>query len=645
MRKHIIATCCFFLFAFYVNAQTLFTYGNESVTVKEFLEAYEKNNTGPKSAKALQDYFDLYLASRLKIKEAKARGYDTLPQLASDLNGLREQIAPSFLNDEESMNKMVQEAFARSQKDIHVAHIFVSFINKNGAYDTVGARQQALAALKELQHGEAFATVAKKYSADPAVTTNGGDIGYITVFTLPYELENVIYNTPSGSVSPLYQSKGGYHIFKNLGERKAAGRIKAAQIVLAFPADADAATKQQAKKKADSLYQRLLKGGDFAKLAAQFSNDALSATANGQLPEFSVGQYDPAFEATVLALPKDGAFSKPLLSANGYYIIKRLGRTPVPYTIDAKTRQELREKVAQSDRMQATTRALAKKVLEEVPFQKAPFRETELWAYTDSALDSRTSGVHTSLNSESELFQLGSINHTVKDWLQYAQTYRYKSDGSGLKPYSQLWNEFVQGVALNYYKDHLEEYNPVFRRQINEFKDGNLFFEIMQREVWGPAQTDTAALMAFYEKNKSKYTWKESADAVLFYASDAATARELWEQFKKESTNWKVLAANLGDKIVTDSGRFEKEQIPNATKLPIKEGTVTVPVINKNDNTASFAYIIKVYHQQGQRSFTEAKGLLINDYQAELEKKWVEELKKKYPIVVNQQALASLASR
>src|SRR5438309_8293722 len=126
-----------------------------------------------------------------------------------------------------------------------------------------------------------FAAVETNYSADPSAAANGGDIGYITVFSLPYELENLAYNTAPGKVSKTYRSVAGYHIFKNLGERKALGRIKAAQILLAFPPNADAATKAEIKKKADSLYTLLQKGADFGQLATRFSNDITSSSANG----------------------------------------------------------------------------------------------------------------------------------------------------------------------------------------------------------------------------------------------------------------------------------------------------------------------------------------------------------------------------
>lgn len=90
-----ILTACLVLFCGAAFSQTLFTYGGDTVTVPQFVAAYTKNNTSSNNKEGLRNYLDLYIASRLKIKEAKTRGYDTLPQITTDLANLREQIIPA----------------------------------------------------------------------------------------------------------------------------------------------------------------------------------------------------------------------------------------------------------------------------------------------------------------------------------------------------------------------------------------------------------------------------------------------------------------------------------------------------------------------------------------------------------------------
>jgi len=623
-----------------LSAQSIIYYGNDSVTVKEFLKAYNKNKTNVRSEKAFRDYLNLYIASRLKIKEARNRGYDTLPQMVSDLENLRQQILPSYLNDKEALNKLVEEAYSRSQKDIHLAHIFISF-QQNGIIDTVAALKKLADVQEKLKPNSDFLVLAKQYSDDPSAKTNNGDLDWITVFNLPYALENLAYSTGIGKISQVYKSKAGYHIFKNIAERKNPGRIKALQILLANPPGADASVKDANRNLADSIYKLLLKGDDFGTLASKYSNDMVSAAANGQMQEFGVGEYEPVFENTVYALQKND-ISKPFLTSHGYHIVKLLEKLPPVSKTNASAMETLRNKVEQSDRIASTKTALANRILKQAGYKKSSVNSTELWAFSDSILNSRAIGVPVHLSSSSDLFKIGDKEFLVSDWIGYAQTFRYKPDGSGLKPYPQLWDEFVQAMALSYYQANLEKYNEEFKAQIDEFKDGNLFFEIMQREVWGPAQTDSIALVNYYEKNRSKYNWKPSADAVIFYTNDMTTAKTLNSDLKKSPSSWHQLVTNFEDKVAADSSRFEVSQIPNPAKQILQPGTVTSPLLNKSDNTASFAFVIRNYNKTEPRSFVDARGLVINDYQLELEKHWIEQLKKKYPVRINEKVVNSL---
>jgi peptidyl-prolyl cis-trans isomerase SurA len=394
---------------------------------------------------------------------------------------------------------------------------------------------------------------------------------------------------------------------------------------------------------ADSLYNKLVQGADFGKLATAFSNDVVSAAANGLMPVFGVGDYDAFFEKAAFALPKDGAISKPILTAHGYHIVKRLQRLPViTDKKDEKAVQALREKVESSDRMALTQAAMVQRIVQQAGLKRQPFSEAALWAYSDSLLDGKPNAQAQDITGTTVMFSIGDQQVTAAEWITHAQTFRYRSDGTGFKAYPQLWEEFVQAAALAYYKGHLEQYNEAFRQQLEEFREGNLFFEIMQREVWNKAQEDTVGLATFYKAHASNYVWNRSADAVIFYANDMTTAKRLKAQLSKTPQQWRMLAASLSENVAADSARFELSQIPGGQKQPVKKGLITEPERNETDNTASFAYILNVYNTPAPRSFTEAKGLVVSDYQAALEKAWIEELKKKYPVTINEAALSGL---
>lgn len=615
-----------------LQAQTLFHYGKDSVTAREFLTAYHKNNSGANTPKTLRDYLDLYIASRLKIQEAKDEGYDTLPQIAADGENLRKQILPSYVNDKQSIDKLIDEAYTRSAKDIHLAHIFLR--NSSSVTEMEERKQAVMNALRTMSFGQ----VAAKYSDDPSAASNQGDLGWITVFSLPYTFENLAYKTAVGE-TVTYQSKAGFHFIKNLGERKDPGRVKAAQILLAFPPEADAAAKASIRKLADSLYLRLTKGDDFGKLATQFSNDIVSAAANGQMQEFGTGQFDPLFETQVYALSTDGAYSKPFATSYGYHIVKRISRVPAALVKNEKTTDAFRDKVENSDRVNSVKIAQAEKIRKTTGMTVLPetqSRLNELFLYTDSVLVGRKNNIQYSLDSKTPLLRFPKKEVRVAEWIGYAQTNRYMPNGVGEKSNADIWSEFQDAMALQYYEDHLEDFNSEFRSQLAEFSEGNLFFEIMQRKVWGPAQTDSAALQNFYASHKAKYTWKPSADAVLFYATDLASAKEFSKDLKKNPAMWQSVVFNYTEKIASDSSRIELNQIPNPGKIPLLKGTITDPLVNATDKTASLAYIIRLHPEPSLRSFSEARGLVINDYQMQLEKEWLADLRNHYPVVVNE---------
>ncbi|MFT5209137.1 MAG: peptidyl-prolyl cis-trans isomerase D [Flavobacterium sp.] len=86
----------------------------------------------------------------------------------------------------------------------------------------------------------------------------------------------------------------------------------------------DERSEEDAKVQVDGLYQQLISGGDFSALASEFSADAGSAEAGGDLGFNDQGTFVEEFEfaANVLALNQ---LSTPIKTEFGYHILKLLG--------------------------------------------------------------------------------------------------------------------------------------------------------------------------------------------------------------------------------------------------------------------------------------------------------------------------------
>ena len=108
---------------------------------------------------------------------------------------------------------------------------------------------------------------------------------------------------------------------KNQDKFQQGPRVRASHILIAFPQNADAAAKQQAKTKAETILKDLKAGKDFAAAAKENSQDPGSAVNGGDLGYFEQGQMVPPFEQAAFAL-KPGEMSELVETQFGYHIIK-----------------------------------------------------------------------------------------------------------------------------------------------------------------------------------------------------------------------------------------------------------------------------------------------------------------------------------
>ena len=232
-------------------SQTLFTYGNNTVDKDEFLKAYNKNKTVVVDKEAsLREYLDLYTKFKLKVKAAQELRLDTLPQLKTDLDNFRTQVEESYMNNEKAVDALVDEAFYRSQKDLHVYHFFAGIEGT----DSVKAYQALKEIADKLKEGKTNYEELANDASLKYTKVKAGDLGFITVFSVPYDYENIIYSLKPGEVSAAYRTKSGVHLFKLIEERKTTGRWRIAQLLFSFPPGGET-NPAPTKQKADSVFE------------------------------------------------------------------------------------------------------------------------------------------------------------------------------------------------------------------------------------------------------------------------------------------------------------------------------------------------------------------------------------------------------
>ncbi len=624
------------------SSQTLFTYGNNVVTKDEFLRAYNKNKqTTANKEKALREYLELYTNFKLKVKAASEKRFDTLDHIKADIANFRLQVQDNYLSDEKAVNDLYNEAFNRSQKDIHAVHFSVPVLSGTVAADTAKAWQAISKISEALQSGKTnYQQIAEETSN--IASTKFSDIGFITAFTLPYNYENIIYNLKPGQSCKPYRSKNAWHVFKVVEERNAAGLWKVAQILFSIPPGADEASKQLMVQKADSIYRALKTGADFSAAAQKFSDDKLTFQVGGELPEFGTGKFDQAFEKEVFRLNSDGDITQPFITPYGIHIVKRLSHTKVSADKnDPVASFEIKQKIQKNSRIEEPRNRFARQIITKTGMKKlAVVKDADLFRYADSAL-ANADMVSSFPISKKPVLQFKNKTVNASDWLSFVVKYKGNPDAYKGENNTALWNRYATFAAVEYYKEHLEDYNNDFRFQMREFEEGNMLFEIMEKNIWGKASEDSAGLRKYYAANKTKYKWAQSADVLIFNCGTASTADAAFIAMQK-GTDWRKIAEEYTATLQVDSGRYELTQIIGTDFVQSPVTNSYSPLVKNADGTAAFVKYLRVYPGNEQREFEEAKGLVINDYQVVLEELWLKELRKKYPVKLNETVLQYL---
>ena len=633
--------------------RTLFTVGGDKVTVADFEYVYNKNNVNNQanySDTSLRSYLALYENFRLKVREAEAMKLDTIPSLKNELEGYRKQLAKSYLSDREITDKLILEAYERSKMEVNASHILIKVDENANPADTLAAFKKITALRKRLEKGEAFDKVAREASEDQSAKQNGGDIGWFSVFGTIYPFENACYTLKKGELSQPVRTEFGYHLVKVNATRPARGQIHVEHLMIRFPDKATDADKDAAKRKIDSIYGLITAGKiGFEDAVTTFSEDKGSRSKKGDLPWFGTGAQTrmmPEFEDAAFALQKDGDISKPIMTHLGWHILKRLEKKdPQPFN-DVKN--DIKKKVERDSRSEVAKTVLVDRIKKENNFEQFPEVKAGFEKHVDSAIFKGTWHGDSVLRSSTKvLFKLAGKPYTEGEFADYiGKTAKRRNDKSKDGLLNEYYENFVNTKCLDYEESMLEVKKPEFRNLMKEYKDGILLFELMDRMVWTKAVKDTDGLEAFRQKNSTKYMWGNRAEVAIFNVNDKKAAEEAYKLAEKKKTvaeiKEKINVANSKSHVSVIEGKYERGQYDVVDRIDWKPGLTS---INKlNDSSYQFI-LVKQIVQPEPKSLKEAKGYIVSDYQEYLEKTWLESLRNKYPIKLDESVFKSLVKK
>ncbi|RRC99835.1 peptidylprolyl isomerase [Prevotella sp. OH937_COT-195] len=360
------------------------------------------------------------------------------------------------------------------------------------------------------------------------------------------------------------------------------GQALASYILFALSPDAPMAEQEKQRMRTDSIYSALLGGADFAEMARTHSDDKATAMRDGQMPPVTRSRLPEEFANQLFAL-KDGEMSRPFLMPMGYIIVKMHQR----------------------------------KFLK--PFEE---ERTDImkWMENRNLRD---------IVAERRLKELAAEKLGLKDSI----------DNLADEQKAKLEKEEMS--MLDRRTAELSASDSDMKNLIREYHDGLLLYEISSRTVWDKAANDEKGLKKFFKKNKKRYAWdKPRFKGMAYHVKDEADKKAVAKCVKGlPFDEWadKLRVTFNADSVIrirVEKGIFKEGENAVIDKMVFKKDTVVTPMKDYPID-ATFGKILK----KGPECFEDVRGLVTSDYQEEMEKAWIGELRKRYTVVVNDDVL------
>lgn len=619
------------------NKEVLFTINDKPYYTNEFERVYKKNLDLVKdeSQKDLDQYLELFIGYKLKVAKAFKEGLQNESSYKRELETYRSQLAKNYLTDTKVTHELIEEAYSRMKKEIRTSHILILVDKEASPEDTLKAYKKVEGIRKRILAGEDFETLAVENSEDPSVKENKGDLGYFSVFRMVYPYESAAYNTPKGEISKIFRTKFGYHILKVNDIRDNQGEVLVAHIMVLNPKPEDA-DQDSSMKKIFDIYKKLQQGEKFEDLARQFSDDKSTSAKGGILAKFSSGQLSSSeFENVAFSLESPDEISKPFKTQFGWHIIKLIEKLPIKGLDELK--YELDSKISKDDRSKKITNSVIEKLKKKYKYGKNSKQLAELSKLiSDDIYEGKWELPGNTENYFATVLWINSKSIPGKEFLNYVNKQQQKR--ITIRPLSKainlLFDGFIDQELSGYYNENLENEFPEFSNIMEEYRDGLLLFDLMDKEIWTRSKTDTIGLQKYYNNHKTDYMWKIRAKAMIVSSVQLDVVKSAQKLLKKNKSEQEIKEKlNFGDKVnvMINTGIFEEGNNALPKNFKFEEGMSNI------FKEGEYYYLVKVDEVMPSetKNMEECKGKLINDYQQNLEQNWVGNLRNEFEVKVN----------
>lgn len=651
MKKHIIFIIPALLLIFFLtgctrhHAETVVaTIDNQPLSLQDYEATFARLNGGweqgeKATIEELEEFLDLLVKFRLKIRDAYESDLYKDPQIQAELEEYRKTLAAAFLIERELVEPALHDMYKRRTEELRASHILLRIPQNPEPDDTLLAYRQAHEIIEKLDQGEPFNELALEYSEDPSVRNNRGDLYYFSGGMMVKPFEDAVYRLEVGEYTrkPV-RTQFGYHIIKLTDRKPAPGSIRVSHIMTFAQQGVSPEDTLQAYNTIRDIYNKLQEGADFEELAIEYSEDRQSAERGGDLGMIQRRSLPQDFENVAFTL-QPGEISDIVRTQFGYHIIKVTDTQPLPPYEEMKEnlRRQYQQRYMDEDHENFVSALREKYSLER--------HEENIEAFV-AAVDTQwyadTNAWHDSLDVsviDLPLFTIAGNTITAKEAALQIQKYP-EFTGRRLTPdqFRDMLDR-VEETGLMYKEaEDVEKRYPEFADNIDEYRDGILMYYIEQKRIWGNIELSEERLRDYYEENKQRYTFPDRVNICEIVVRSDSLAQELYqkviagEDMEALAAQYTIRSGMKRQRGVTGMINADRDDL-SERGFAQETGEVSEPFKFGNN----FA-IVKTLERDPARlkTFDEARAQVTGEYQdltaKKIEQEWLENLRQRYHV-------------
>lgn len=615
-------------------------FGDVNISLQEFRDEYIKNEGSLELAKddslsEMKEFLDLYVNYRMKLADAKDRGYEDNPDVWNEYNDYKKQVGKTYLIEKKIVTPALKEMHKRRMEELRVKHILIK--------DGKNKKEFADSLLQSILSGKSkFEDVSDKYNEDAYAKNRGGDIYWITAGKVVKPFEDAIYEAPVGEVYPqLVKTRFGYHIIK-VTERQERKPLVEVTHIMMNPVKKDTIDMDSADvvAKLRELKSQIKTQEDFEQTARKYSIDQQTAMRGGEIGWLERGRLVLEADSVIFKM-NVGEVSDVVKTPFGYHLFR------VNEVRDHRTYEEEEKEL----------RDIHKRAYYEYDLEQAAdsYRDEVGYKFNNSLAENveksfgyldMGEGLFNSDEfrniKDSVIYSIGEENYDLEYLIQNTMNdARFNTKNVLAKNLSEAAKKISRDQVLEAKALKLDIDDPEFDTIMKDYLNGIYIFKLQEEVVWNKAEIDSTKLPGYYEKNKEKFKYPDRVDVSEIFVKVDTTVNYIYKKLRDglsfdsaavkytERTAYREKAGRLGV-MNADKDKLTK------TAWELEEGEYSEPFWL----TGGWR-IVKLNEKLPSRikTFEEAKSEVYMDYQEnqnkQLEEEYLKQLKDKYNPKIN----------